>query len=359
MWYLTLTGKSVLIQTAAGTDLSLKQTGEVVHKSTGGVVGSIKRVTDTPTMGTTTFITRDLAGNVIYKGVYKKAALAALAHKVTHAHNLSQVTITPVTSTVLKNPWTMPATSYVVPSMAGLSQMKTMAAPILENEALKQAFIGNVTAKHAEASVKKELVHGAWVVVEEPRKHGPMHVRPGEKCGNEVPLAITHPVLSPEEQQAANIYTGNGYVKMNKYIAAGDTFTGAYDLTTWEMENLPRLVVALREATRRAVVTHPFAVLRDIPAHAAMKVFGAVGSRIRQVMIERRFTSATKLPKDLGFGDVRLEYHVAPETGALDVHHLDISKHHEEHEIILAPEQRFRVVSDHVDTRRVIVLESA
>lgn len=345
MWYKTLTGKSVFIKTAAGTDLSLKQTGEVVHKPTGGVVGSIKRYTDTPTTGTTTFFTKHVDGAFVYEGVYKKTALAYLAARVTQMH--AQVEM----AKAISKKTTVSSINHDV-------NLKPLAAPIIENEVLKQAFIGKTATKTGE--VKKELVHGTWVVVKEPpRKHGPLTLRPGEKCGDEVKLAIAHPTLNDDERAGASFYTGNGYVKMNKFAAAGYDFTGAYDLTQWEKNNLPRLTLALREATRRARVVHAFAVLRDIPSHAATQVFGAVGSCVKRILIERRFTSTTKEDHDLGFGDVRLEYHLTPEAFALDVHHLDVTKHSAEREVILAPEQRFRVVSDTVEHRRVIVLESA
>jgi hypothetical protein len=152
---------------------------------------------------------------------------------------------------------------------------------------------------------------------------------------------------------------------MNKFHAANDTFEGAYNLNDWVKTNLPRLVKAFQALTQRATVTAPIALLRNVPAHVVDQVFGPVGSTVGKVFVERRFTSTTKHDHELGFGDVRFEYHLPVGYRALDVHHLGISQHGSEKEVILAPEQPFRVVSDTQEAtsgyygtqKRVIVLE--
>jgi len=369
MWYKTTTGKPVQLGVVAKDDLGFKKTGEVVHKPTGAVVGKYQRLTHTPVRGVSTYPTFHVNGTQVYTGTLKRQALvtmatylAKLVHQETQGELVQQAEAASLTKTV-----------YAVDPASSTFDVVQMNAKL---NAAKQQHLENLQAKAPVATelstwtkpVTKavppdmELVNGKWVVMEEPPQvtsHGVLTVRPGEKCGAGVPVAIAHPTLSDEEREAVKAYTGNAYVKMNKFAMAGYTFQGAYDLTEWEMANLERLVRALRDATRRALVTHPVAVLRSVPGATASQVFGPVGSRVGQAFVERRFSSTTKLPKDLGFGDVRLEYHLSPQACALDVHHLGVTSHASEHEVILAPEQRFRVVADVVTTRRVITLESA
>ena len=61
------------------TDLKMGKDGSVTHRSEGVKLGSVIREPDTPRKGTTTFTVTHADGTQVYKGVYKREALAALA----------------------------------------------------------------------------------------------------------------------------------------------------------------------------------------------------------------------------------------------------------------------------------------
>lgn len=71
--------------------LSLKQNGDVVHKPTGTVIGSVTKLPNTPVKGASTFITHHADGTQVYSSVYKGKALAAVAAHQNHVHSVASI----------------------------------------------------------------------------------------------------------------------------------------------------------------------------------------------------------------------------------------------------------------------------
>jgi hypothetical protein len=183
-------------------------------------------------------------------------------------------------------------------------------------------------------------------------KHGPIDLRPGELAGKQVRFAIEHPKLTLNESHALSHYTGSGYQPINKHVLAGD----ASDASSYVQEQAKNLA----EAVNRSVVVKPFAVLRSFPKHTALRVFGAVGSRVGDTFTEERFTSTTTADYAVGsFGPVQVHYHVTPGARALEVNRHPGGQHHNEYEVIMPPGQRYRILADRtVDGVRVMEMET-
>lgn len=176
------------------------------------------------------------------------------------------------------------------------------------------------------------------------------------------PLTRLKPgVLSAEERSAVSYYTGMGYSMMNRYVQLGFTMPGYYADDAEYTDLIARHVRNLESAIDRFPEVRAMRLTRMIPSDTADKVFGPVGSKVGREYTENRFTSTSKLdvvPHSGQFGDVTMRILLRSGAKGLDVDRVGNGAEGEQ-EVILAPGQRFRVVSDRVvGGKRVIEVQA-
>lgn len=151
------------------------------------------------------------------------------------------------------------------------------------------------------------------------------------------------------ERRAVSVYTGGEFTSINAYVQAG------YQVPSWASDDqkfvgyMAETVTALERAVDRAKLTTQTRVTRAIWSTTADDVYGPVGSQIGQTVSEARFTSTTTTAEpSASFGDVKIVFHLAPGTSALDVTTAGVPVKAGEHELLLGPHQPLRIVSDHI-----------
>lgn len=166
--------------------------------------------------------------------------------------------------------------------------------------------------------------------------------------------------LRRAEREAVSVYAGGEFLSINKYVE-NDYQVPAYAADDREyVRHMRATTAALKRAVNRSKLAERTQSTRAIPAHTAEQAYGPIGSGLGQTITENRFSSTTtNATPDPTFGDVTVNYDLAPGTRALDINASGVPCKEDEKELLIGPHQDFVKVSDElVAGKRVIGLQS-